>query len=61
MIHHICELCGYGYDPSEGDPENDIAPGTDFEDLPQDWLCPLCGASKDDFTEELADDENDEF
>ena len=47
---YICELCGYEYNPAEGDPENGIAPGTDFEDLPEDWVCPLCGASKEDFT-----------
>jgi rubredoxin len=38
--------CGYVYDPSEGDPENGIAPGTDFESLPDDWVCPVCGADK---------------
>jgi len=37
------------YDPEEGDPENGIEPGTQFKDLPDDWQCPMCGASKDDF------------
>ena len=44
-----CQLCGYEYDPKEGDPENGIEVGTEFEDLPADWVCPLCGASKEDF------------
>lgn len=46
---YVCELCGYEYNPKTGDPENSIAEGTDFEDLPADWVCPLCGATKDDF------------
>jgi rubredoxin len=44
-----CQVCGYIYDPEEGDPENNIKPGTTFEDLPDDWVCPQCGASKDEF------------
>ncbi len=44
-----CVLCGYVYDPEKGDPENGIDPQTDFEDLPEDWQCPLCGAGKEDF------------
>ena len=52
MLIHVCELCGYEYNPKEGDPENGIEENTDFEDLPEDWVCPLCGASKEDFTEE---------
>ena len=52
MMHHVCELCGYEYDPAEGDPENGIEPGTEFEDLPADWVCPLCGVGKDQFSEE---------
>ena len=43
---------GYVYDPEEGDPDNGIAPGTKFEDLPDDWTCPLCGAGKDEFEPE---------
>ncbi len=42
-------VCGYVYDPAKGDPDNSIEPGTAFEDLPKDWVCPLCGASKDNF------------
>lgn len=53
-ILYACELCGYEYDPKEGDPDNGIAPGTEFDELPADWVCPLCGASKEDFeTEEV--------
>ena len=44
-----CALCGYEYRPKKGDPQNGVPPGTDFEDLPNDWVCPLCGASKEDF------------
>jgi len=46
-----CEPCGYIYDPELGDPESGIKPGTSFEDLPEDWVCPLCGAGKEDFAE----------
>ena len=52
MSKWTCVLCGYVYDPSKGDPENGIAPGTAFEDLPEDWVCPVCGASKDELEEE---------
>lgn len=44
-----CVLCGYVYDPEIGDPEADIEPGTPFEELPEDFVCPLCGAGKDEF------------
>ena len=44
--------CGYVYDPVVGDPDNGIAPGTSWEDVPEDWVCPICGLSKDAFTEE---------
>jgi rubredoxin len=44
-----CVPCDYVYDPEKGDPENGIAPGTAFEDLPEDWLCPDCSAGKDMF------------
>ena len=44
-----CIDCGYVYDPAVGDPDNGIAPGTPFEDLPDDWECPDCGADKDSF------------
>jgi rubredoxin len=42
-----CTACGYIYDPNEGDPEHGVDPGTPFEDLPDDWVCPECGAGKD--------------
>jgi rubredoxin len=44
-----CTICQYIYDPAAGDPDSGIAPGTRFEDIPDDWYCPLCGASKDMF------------
>lgn len=52
MKRYVCEVCGYIYDPEEGDPDGDIAPGTPFEKLPEDWVCPMCGASKDEFSPE---------
>jgi rubredoxin len=48
---YICANCGYVYDPETGDPENGIAPGTKFEDLPEDWLCPVCYVGTDQFDE----------
>jgi rubredoxin len=44
-----CALCGYIYDPKIGDPEHGVDPGTPFETLPEDWVCPVCGAPKDQF------------
>ena len=52
MDMYVCSVCGYVYDPEEGDPDNDVAPGTPFEDIPDDWVCPVCGASKDEFEKE---------
>ena len=49
MEKYICTICEYVYDPEQGDPENGIEPGTSFEDLPADWVCPLCGVGKDEF------------
>ncbi len=48
-MKYICELCGYVYDEKVGDAENGIEAGTDFQDLPSLWVCPLCAADKDDF------------
>jgi rubredoxin len=45
----LCEECGFIYDPAEGDPDGGIPPGTAFEDIPADWVCPACGARKEDF------------
>lgn len=50
MSKYQC-VCGYIYDPELGDPDNGVAPGTAFEDVPDDWTCPVCGLSKDAFTE----------
>lgn len=49
MARYECTACGYIYDPAKGDPDNGIAPGTAFEDLPDDWVCPDCGLGKDAF------------
>ena len=45
-----CGICGYIYDPEMGDPENGVEPGTPFEELPNDWECPVCGAPKPEFS-----------
>ena len=50
MKKYECETCGYIYDPELGDPDSGIEPGTAFEDITDDWACPLCGVGKDDFT-----------
>lgn len=50
MDKYVCDVCGYVYDPAEGDSSQDIAPGTRFEDLPDDWVCPDCGVGKEDFS-----------
>jgi rubredoxin len=50
MAKYVCDACGYVYDPAVGDPDNGIAPGTSFADLPEDWTCPECGVSKDMFS-----------
>lgn len=47
---YVCDVCGWVYDPEVGDPEGGIAPGTAFEDIPDDWVCPLCGVGKDEFS-----------
>lgn len=44
-----CVVCGYIYDPEAGDPDSGVAPGTPFQDLPDEWTCPVCGATKDMF------------
>jgi len=49
MAKYECTVCGYIYDPEVGDPDGDIPPGTPFEKLPEDWVCPVCGASKGEF------------
>ncbi len=49
MDTYECTICGYIYNPAVGDPDNGIAPGTKFEDIPEDWVCPVCGVGKGDF------------
>ncbi|MDD2428443.1 MAG: rubredoxin [Eubacteriales bacterium] len=50
MKKYLCNLCGYVYDEAVGDTDNDVAAGTKWEDLPEGWVCPLCGADKEDFS-----------
>ena len=50
MKKYVCDVCGWEYDEAKGDPENGIAAGTKFEDLPEDFVCPLCGVGKDEFS-----------
>ena len=50
MKKYVCNICGFEYDPAVGDPDNGIAPGTAFENLPADWVCPVCGVGKEDFS-----------
>ena len=50
MAKYVCDACGWEYDEAVGDPENNVAPGTKFEDLPEDFECPLCGVGKDMFS-----------
>jgi rubredoxin len=49
MEEYRCKVCGYVYDPAKGDPDNGIQPGTSFEALPESWVCPECGAPKEEF------------
>jgi len=49
MQKYKCKVCGYIYDPNVGDPDSDIKPGTSFEQLPDNWVCPVCGAAKSEF------------
>jgi len=51
LMKYECETCGYIYDPAVGDPDSGIAPGTAFADIPDDWVCPLCGVDKTMFVE----------
>ncbi len=52
MKKYVCNICGYVYDEEKGEPDNGIAPGTKWEDLPDDYACPLCGVDKEAFSEE---------
>lgn len=50
MDKYICDVCSWVYDPAKGDPDHGIAPGTLFEEIPDDWVCPICGVGKDQFS-----------
>jgi rubredoxin len=52
MDKYVCTVCGYVYDPALGDPDNGVAAGTKFDDISDDWVCPVCGAGKEDFEKE---------
>lgn len=51
-MKYVCQICGYEYDEAKGDPDNGIEAGTKWEDLPDDWDCPLCGVGKDNFSKQ---------
>ncbi len=51
-MRYVCNVCGYIYDPEQGDPDNDIEAGTAFEDLPEDWVSPVCWTIKEEFSPE---------
>lgn len=52
MKKYVCDVCGYIYDPAEGDTDNGVAQNTEFVNVQEDWVCPLCGVGKDQFSEE---------
>lgn len=52
MDKYVCGICGYLYDPAAGDPDGNILPGVSFNKLPDEWVCPICGAGKDEFSPE---------
>jgi rubredoxin len=52
MEKWVCSVCGWVYDPRLGDPSNGVKPGTPFEEVPEDWVCPECGAGKDMFSKQ---------
>ncbi len=52
---YMCQICGYVYDEAKGDPANGIAPGTKWEDVPADWVCPECGETKEQFAEDMVE------
>lgn len=52
MEKYVCDVCGYVYDPEAGDPDNGVTPGTAWEDVPEAWVCPLCGVGKEEFSPE---------
>ena len=52
MDKYVCDICGYVYDPAEGDPDNGVAPGTAWESVPESWVCTLCGVGKEHFSKQ---------
>lgn len=52
MQNYVCLVCGYVYSPVDGDPDNGVAPETSWENVPVDWLCPICGVGKEEFEPE---------
>jgi len=54
MDKYVCVVCSYVYDPEKGDPDSGVKPGTPFDKLPEDWVCPVCGAGKDQFEKQPA-------
>jgi rubredoxin len=52
MLKYVCTVCNYVYDAEIGDPDNGIPPGTPFDELPDDWICPICGATPEEFEQE---------
>lgn len=52
MNKYVCDVCGYVYGPAIGDPDNGVNPGTAFDDIPDDWTCPTCGAGTESFSPE---------
>jgi rubredoxin len=50
MQKYECDVCGYIYDPAQGDPDNNVPAGTPWDKVPDDWVCPLCGVGKDEFS-----------
>ena len=52
MEKYVCDVCGYVYDPATGDPDNGVDAGTAFKDIPDTWVCPVCGVEKDNFSPE---------
>ena len=50
MMKYVCDVCGWIYDPGEGDPEHGVPEGTEWEDVPEDWVCPLCFVPKEQFS-----------
>jgi rubredoxin len=50
MQKYVCDICNWEYDPAKGDEDNGVAPGTPLADIPEGWLCPVCGAEKEQFS-----------